>query len=617
MVEDSTAPVLAIQRAIARIYKGNSVMGAGFWVKGGYVLTCAHVIRDALALKPGDSALGQTVTLNFPYIDLRQKLTAQVCLYRHVKQDDQPHQDIAGLRILDALPTTGHPAPLLTSYQLHNPYWVLGFPKGHPQGIASTGQLLMELPTGWVQMEDTKSQGLAIQPGFSGAPVWDDASASVVGMVVAREKDQPEAKIGFMVPARTLIAVQRDLDSLSLTDILQAYETTLASAIHTAYRLCCPLQERMPTNLSAMLHNLHDAKPGDSLFAVIDRFVALLSRPELTPHANDLRAQLHTWLATRVGDLPSLLDDVQPLLSQHQCEQAVSTSSHLLLYVQDNYGQTKASAGSADDTRSVSALFIRDASQYDGRSGLGAMLLQAPGQEPFAETVTLETLPQLIQSCLQEALSQSPHALTLHLILPLAWLNHACDCWPVMDQAQFAFLPTTATDIRIGVRFCCVLRITERLNPAILRMFREPWQTKWQTLMSPPADLCATFVPGDGLAVATELMAHLSQPNSVGLKLTTVYDDSHYANLFGVLIATGIPAALWLRQDQFSTQICPTTALDQLLIGKIATLPEVVKQCRTDALKASSDDHIGHHLAFLWEDPALIPPITYLSLAMP
>jgi hypothetical protein len=44
------APVLVtnIKTGIARIYKGNTVIGAGFLVQGGYVLTCAHVVRDAL-----------------------------------------------------------------------------------------------------------------------------------------------------------------------------------------------------------------------------------------------------------------------------------------------------------------------------------------------------------------------------------------------------------------------------------------------------------------------------------------------------------------------------------------------------------------------------------------
>lgn len=208
MSETAAAPDPFSKRAIARIYRGNKVIGAGFLVEGGHVLTCAHVVRDALALKSEDVAEGKTLKLNFPYLSLKQKLTAEVLLYRLIRGDEEQNEDIAGLRIVESLPKELLPARLLVSYQLHNPYWVLGFPSGHPKGISSSGQLLQELPNGWVQLEDTKAQGLAILPGFSGTPVWDERSSEVVGMVIAREKDQPEAKIGFMVPARALMAVQ-------------------------------------------------------------------------------------------------------------------------------------------------------------------------------------------------------------------------------------------------------------------------------------------------------------------------------------------------------------------------------------------------------------------------
>jgi len=38
---------------------------------------------------------------------------------------------------------------------------------------------------GWVQLEDVKQQGYAAEPGFSGAPIWDEEAKAVVGMAVA------------------------------------------------------------------------------------------------------------------------------------------------------------------------------------------------------------------------------------------------------------------------------------------------------------------------------------------------------------------------------------------------------------------------------------------------
>lgn len=592
--------------AIARIYKGNRVIGAGFWVSGGYLFTCAHVIRDALALKAGESALGQTVKINFPFVSLGQKLTAEVLLYHYDKSEDTPDEDIAGLRVLEALPAGVCPVRVVGSYQFRNSYQVLGFPKGHAKGISSYGQLLEELPNGLVQMEDTKAEGLAILPGFSGTPVWDEVSGAVVGMVVAREKDQPEAKIGFMVPGRRLLAVRRELDRLGLLALLIGALDVLADRIKLAYQLCCPQGWEMAEDLADKLASLQDVKRGDRPFEAIDQFVGLLSLPDLTTDA-DLRESLQSWVQQRVEDVQSLLDEAQRLFNQHQAAQATDAPSHLLIYVKDE----------STEARSVSALFVRDASRYTISSGMGGEPVQSPGRDPFHEKVTLATLPALVQACLDEVLDKAPQRLMLHLILPLAWLHQDCDRWPLMDCSGNDVL-ALLDEIRIGERFCCTVRITERLNPDILKRFREPWQDKWKQLESlHSGDLCTAFVLGDGVAPGPELRAKLNAPDRVGLKLSTVYDEGQYPKLFANLIATGTPAALWLRSDQFAATVSAATDLDGLLTCRISTLPEAIKQCRSDALAVAEDAHIGHHLSFLLDDPNLVPPSTQLSLAMP
>jgi hypothetical protein len=187
-----------------------------------------------------------------------------------------------------------------------------------------------------------------------------------------------------------------------------------------------------------------------------------------------------------------------------------------------------------------------------------------------------------------------------------------------MERASNQVLALLDDEIRIGGHSCCAVRITERLNPDILNLFREPWQDKWKQLESlKSSDLCTAFVPGDGIALGKELQAKLKPSTSVGLKLSTVYEEGQYPKLFAILIATGTPAALWLRSDQFANTVSATTELDGLLNCRISMLPEAIKQCRSAALAEAEDAHIGHHLSFLWDDPNLVPPSTQLSLAMP
>ena len=54
-------------------------------------------------------------------------------------------------------------------------------------------------------IEDVKQAGYRLEEGFSGAPVWDETLQGVAGMAVAAEKQRPEAKAAFIIPANVLI----------------------------------------------------------------------------------------------------------------------------------------------------------------------------------------------------------------------------------------------------------------------------------------------------------------------------------------------------------------------------------------------------------------------------
>jgi hypothetical protein len=344
-------------------------------------------------------------------------------------------------------------------------------------------------------------------------------------------------------------------------------------------------------------------KPGTSTFEALDRFVGLLSLPDLNHNAT-LVEHLQEWLQQRHVSVQPLLQEVQPLLTQHQASQATDTPSHLLIYVR------------AESTGAcfVSALFVQNQRDYQKVSGQGGEPVQAPGQDPFYEKVTPDTLPALVQACLSEVSDKSPHRLMLHLILPMAWLTQAQDYdrWPLSAQLE------DLDDYRMGEYCCCMVRITERLNPEILKLFREPWEKKWKQLQNlTPKEIYKAFVSGDKVEDPKKLRGLLNQSSNLGLKLSTIHGDDWYPKLFSNLIATGTPVALWLRFDQFTSTICPVTALNELLNCTISELPEVVKQARATAVAEDEDAHIGHHLSFLWEDPNLVPPSPQTSLTMP
>jgi WD40 repeat protein len=185
-----------------------------------HVVTCAHVVNAALA-RGGDAPLPEgrqvQVELDFPACD-GGRLTATVTTggWVPVNADDR-RCDLAILELDGPLPRGAAPAPLAAPRStLDHGFHVHGFPSGRPNGVMATGMLRGAIGPGWewVQLEDVKAQGYRIQGGFSGAPVWDDRERAVVGMVVAKDAADPQAKVAAMVPVAALAGYWAPLEEL-------------------------------------------------------------------------------------------------------------------------------------------------------------------------------------------------------------------------------------------------------------------------------------------------------------------------------------------------------------------------------------------------------------------
>lgn len=195
--------------SIARIHTADgAIVGAGFLVTEQQVLTCAHVVTRALNSPNHVSSLPQAeVHLDFPLVAPGDVLIAKVIRW-------YPKEDVAVLRLNGNPPTGVQAARLVVADELwEHPFRALGFPKGHDAGVWTAGVLRGRQATNWVQIEDVKVAGFRVQPGFSGAPVWDEQLGGVVGMAVAAER-QPDVKAAFIIPTKMLIAIWPELAHL-------------------------------------------------------------------------------------------------------------------------------------------------------------------------------------------------------------------------------------------------------------------------------------------------------------------------------------------------------------------------------------------------------------------
>ena len=193
-----------LEASLVRILTANGqVVGAGFLVGEREVLTCAHVVAGALNLADDTPEKPQAlVSLDFPRVAPGQLLTARVLLWRPPRADGG--DDLAGLELEGDPPSGAQPAPLAQVEDLwEHSFRAFGFPRGQDTGVWATGRLLGRQVTNWVQIEDVKETGFAVEPGFSGTPVWDSQVDAVVGMIVAAEK-RTNLKTAFAIPVDVL-----------------------------------------------------------------------------------------------------------------------------------------------------------------------------------------------------------------------------------------------------------------------------------------------------------------------------------------------------------------------------------------------------------------------------
>ncbi|BAY43837.1 peptidase S1 and S6 chymotrypsin/Hap [Scytonema sp. HK-05] len=103
-----------LESSVVRIYSNSGkVVGAGFLVSQQYILTCAHVVADALGIARNTAEMPDAkLRLDFPLLAAKEFFTAQVVFWRPVNPDELA-EDIAGLKLESSPPDAAQPAKLV------------------------------------------------------------------------------------------------------------------------------------------------------------------------------------------------------------------------------------------------------------------------------------------------------------------------------------------------------------------------------------------------------------------------------------------------------------------------------------------------------------------------
>jgi WD40 repeat protein/V8-like Glu-specific endopeptidase len=211
--EESRSADEALNAAVVRVGgEDGEVAGAGVLVTADRVLTCAHVVSDALGRNRDlEVAVGTTVLVDFPLADGAEgrQITARV--EQWIPEAPQHCGDVAVLRLPDAVPGT-RPLPMANPDVLsHRPVRVVGFPDGELGMIWHRGELSGKSSGDWIQLSRADTRTAHVTGGYSGSPVWDEERGAAVGIVVAVQRRQDDTQQSFAIVVKAVLEKLPDL----------------------------------------------------------------------------------------------------------------------------------------------------------------------------------------------------------------------------------------------------------------------------------------------------------------------------------------------------------------------------------------------------------------------
>ncbi|HBK22986.1 MAG TPA: hypothetical protein DDZ60_10915 [Planktothrix sp. UBA10369] len=240
-------------------------------------------------------------------------------------------------------------------------------------------------------------------------------------------------------------------------------------------------------------------------------------------------------------------------------------------------------------------------------------LLDDENERPQGILCEFNQIPEEFKKFVSKALKElrgKTCDLTIEVFLPNKLICTAVDRWQIFDN-----------ETTLGAEYPVRLRSLERLDweKYLDRNFSK-WSQQWNQVISildkqPTSTFFQHFQKREMDQLnGKQLKNCLVQSGKVGLKLTCSPPENKIEDLFKA-ISYAAPIAIWTRCNVVNCTQCDTLnctqveAIDQILNSQpLRYLPQSVQKLRADADAQENDQHLGCHLALLWEYPYRLPP---------
>ena len=182
-----------------------AAVGTGVLVDGRHVLTCDWVINRALGRDADPAPPVEEILVGLPFLPTSASQSAHVAAAGWFPGAEDGRGNVAVLELSDAVPAREVPAPLACKpATAGDRFGIVGFPSERLDGTWVQGIIGGPTgPGGWVRLELDDPTASQDQPGYGGAPVWDDDAGALVGMVVAHDPPRG-SRTAYMIPVDAL-----------------------------------------------------------------------------------------------------------------------------------------------------------------------------------------------------------------------------------------------------------------------------------------------------------------------------------------------------------------------------------------------------------------------------
>jgi hypothetical protein len=195
-----------LQQGIARLRasQDGQVVGTVFLVSARHVMTCAHVVNEALGSSWDAAECPRaSVWIEFPFAQPRggTGLTATVVEWRPPAPG--PATDIALLELESEVVIIRPYRLVAAPPEPGQSFWTKGFPAGHDGGMDAAGEFQTAIEHGRLLARGADLPGFFIEGGFSGAPLLEGETSAVFGMAAEATRDQ-NRRTAVIIPAEQL-----------------------------------------------------------------------------------------------------------------------------------------------------------------------------------------------------------------------------------------------------------------------------------------------------------------------------------------------------------------------------------------------------------------------------